>query len=442
MPPSLITRLELFLLKVLVFCLPFSVELNISGESRILFPTEILIGLLAVLLAMDLLKNVSVLNMPFYREFLWTIPLIAAYLFFIVFSEIPYVSAKFSIVNIFYILVFFVLQVRLFKRDQNLFPQLLLIYSLGLVAVTGWAVFRYHSLEWNPVVVPGIFKPFYNDHTILGASAAILAVFWLCFSFFAKRLISRFVSVGFSVFFLLLVFFSGSRAAFLSLFFSAFTGVLFLLRFRTRHVLGMGLLLFLMAFVFSGTIRERLQTNLSQSRNHYSSHVEHFLSAGNISTDASNLERMNRWVSAWRMFIARPLTGFGPGTYQFTYIPFQEESLKTHLSVKDPWDIPENSGGTAHSEYLLILSEMGILGLAALLLFFGRLVFIALDKSHHHHQKVKIMAAFLALSGYWFHALFNNFLNTEKFAFLFWGMAAWLVATYYDKNEKELLPGG
>lgn len=438
---SLITRLELFLFKILAFCLPFSVEIDIAGESRIHFPTEILIGLLAVLLAIDLLKNYSVLKSEYPGELLWIVPLVAAYILFILFSEMPEVSAKFSLVNIIYILIFYVLQVRLFKLDQGLFPQLLLIYSLGLIAVTGWAIFRYHTFEWNPVVVPGIFRPFYRDHTILGASAALLAVFWLCFSFMTKMAVSRFVSVALAIFFLLLVIFSGSRAAFFSLFISLSVGVLFLLRFRTRHVLLLLFSLLLTAFFFGGTIREKLLDNLAESRNPNAGYVEHFRSAGNISTDASNLERMNRWVAAWRMFTARPLTGFGPGTYQFTYIPFQEESLKTHLSVEDPLDIPENSGGTAHSEYLLVLSEMGILGFVALILFFGRLMYVVFDKSYGHNQKIKIMVAFSALAGYWFHALFNNFLNTEKFAFLFWGMAAWLIANYYDTDEKGILPG-
>jgi len=45
--------------------------------------------------------------------------------------------------------------------------------------------------------------------------------------------------------------------------------------------------------------------------------------------------------------------------------------------------------------------------------------------------------AFPALSTYLFHALFNNFLTTDKFAFLCWGTAAWLVAGYQNHKEDE-----
>ena len=48
------------------------------------------------------------------------------------------------------------------------------------------------------------------------------------------------------------------------------------------------------------------------------------------------------------MFEERPLFGFGPGTYQFTYIPFQEKSLENRLTVRNPDSPPQGSGGSAH----------------------------------------------------------------------------------------------
>ncbi len=43
--------------------------------------------------------------------------------------------------------------------------------------------------------------------------------------------------------------------------------------------------------------------------------------------------------------------------------------------------------------------------------------------------------ALVALSTYFFHALVNNFLTTDKFAFLFWGTAAWLLASYDQEGK-------
>ena len=77
----------------------------------------------------------------------------------------------------------------------------------------------------------------------------------------------------------------------------------------------------------------------------------------NITTDASNLERINRWKSALRLFAERPTLGWGPGTYQFEYASYQNYYEKTIIST--------NSGnkGNAHSEYLSILAESGWPGL-------------------------------------------------------------------------------
>jgi O-antigen ligase len=140
------------------------------------------------------------------------------------------------------------------------------------------------------------------------------------------------------------------------------------------------------------------------------------------------------------MFREKPLTGFGPGTYQFTYIPYQDPVFYNRLTVTNPWRIPENSGGTAHSEYLLALSEMGILGLLGWLLLLGRWIFMAFNKHNKGTQRIIMIMTFSALSTYIFHSFFNNFLNIDKFAFLFWAMAAWLTLNYNLAHGKQLLP--
>ena len=86
---------------------------------------------------------------------------------------------------------------------------------------------------------------------------------------------------------------------------------------------------------------------------------ERLESMSNVSTDASNLERLNRWNSAIELFKERPFFGWGPGTYAFVYAPYQDASDLTIIST--------NFGdGNAHSEYLGPLSEQGLLGFAIL----------------------------------------------------------------------------
>src|SRR5690606_3017212 len=69
-------------------------------------------------------------------------------------------------------------------------------------------------------------------------------------------------------------------------------------------------------------------------------------SVWNISTDASNLERLNRWSCAIRMWEDKPFFGWGPGTYMFNYAPYQLSHQLTIISTNF------GTNGNAHSEYL------------------------------------------------------------------------------------------
>jgi O-antigen ligase len=240
----------------------------------------------------------------------------------------------------------------------------------------------------------------------------------------------KLLSVALGVLFLAGVFLSYSRAAFLSLVFSVFIWAALQIRIRMKHIAMVVLLGMLLIGFYQRQLVEILYSNKNLSHDSSASYIERIESSGNISTDISNLERLNRWYSGIKMAWERPLTGFGPGTYQFTYIPYQSPRLMNRLTVRNHWHIPENSGGTAHSEYILALSEMGFFGLAALLLWIGRWVWIAFEKAGQHPQRKNILIAIAVLSTYLFHGAFNNFLNTDKFAFLFWGFAAWMAANY------------
>ena len=112
----------------------------------------------------------------------------------------------------------------------------------------------------------------------------------------------------------------------------------------------------------------KLEKNRQQSSTDLQTHVA---SISNISTDASNLERINRWNSAMRMFHDRPVFGWGPGTYQFKYAPYQRSSEMTVIST--------NAGdrGNAHSEYIGPLAEEGVLGTATFIFIIIAMIYRA-----------------------------------------------------------------
>jgi O-antigen ligase len=134
------------------------------------------------------------------------------------------------------------------------------------------------------------------------------------------------------------------------------------------------------------------------------------------------------------MFQEKPVLGFGPGTYQFLYAPYQKSSLKTIIST--------NFGdkGNAHSEYLGPLCEQGLIGaiiviiLVFAVMFLGyRLVYTVKDKS----VKILTITILMGMSTYFVHGFLNNFLDTDKASVPFWGFLAMLVCIdLYFKDEE------
>ena len=155
----------------------------------------------------------------------------------------------------------------------------------------------------------------------------------------------------------------------------------------------------------------------------------------NIASDASNLERINRWESALRMFEKKPVFGFGPGTYMFQYAPYQMSYEKTIISTN------AGDGGNAHSEYIGALAEQGVMGTLSYMLIVIITLYTALtllNKLKSKELKRLVLALTLGLITYYIHGFLNNFLDTDKISALFWGyMAAIVAIEIYHKNKSD-----
>ncbi len=139
------------------------------------------------------------------------------------------------------------------------------------------------------------------------------------------------------------------------------------------------------------------------------------------------------------MFKEKPFTGYGIGTYQFKYIPFQKGSEMTEISVTSAKNnYSQGIGGTAHSEYLLALAEGGLFSSAALIVVALYSLFMGMKLYYQADDSIKYYALMIMLSlfTYFLHGIFNNFLTTDKASFLVWGGLAALCALdiKYKKN--------
>jgi O-antigen ligase len=197
------------------------------------------------------------------------------------------------------------------------------------------------------------------------------------------------------------------------------------LRIKLSYLLVAGAIFIGGLFVFWDNIQMELERNNEvHTTEEFGTRLQ---SAANVSTDASNLERINRWACAIEMFKERPLLGFGPGTYQFEYAQFQEPENLTIIST--------NFGdlGNAHSEYLGALSESGIFGLISFLILVGAMFYSGITLYYDNSkidvaQKALVLSSILGLSTYFIHGFLNNYLDTDKAAVPIFGICAIFIA--------------
>ncbi len=347
-------------------------------------------------------------------------------------SSDPVVSIKFLLSRIWFVSVFFFIASQVLKTQENQ-RKVVWLYIIGFIPVLFYTFYEHSIRNFDQTSANWVMSPFFNDHTSYGAVLAMVFPFllWQCFSpriEGVKRLIVWVVTI---IFFVALVL-SYTRAAWVSL--VGALGVFIVLRFRIKAWMVITGALAVGVFLFTtlDSILLDMERNKQDSSSNLTEHVE---SISNVSSDASNLERINRWKSAWGMFLDRPAFGYGPGTYAFEYAPFQQSKDKTIISTN------AGDGGNAHSEYLGPLSEQGILGTVFMLGIVLSVIIagVRVYKSNLPKESRMIgLCLFLGLVTYYLHGILNNFLDTDKASALFWGFSVMILIL--DVQAKQLKP--
>lgn len=413
------------LLLFIAFATPLSInleELELGGLG-ISLPTEpLMVGvMLLFLLKMAIERNV-VSPRVWSHPITWVVMLQLLWMLVcIVPSSMPLVSFKYFTARLWFVVTMYLLMTRLFEEGRNM-HRFIWAYLAGLSIVIIYTLIHHAQYGFEHDPAHWVMSPFFKDHTSYGAIIAFFLPFSIAALYMPQYSRTR-KGVAFVLLALLTtgLIFSYTRAAWLSL--VGALGVYLVMRLRVP-VWALALLL-----VVGGTVywvnQEQITIALERNREESSDDLgEHVQSISNISSDASNLERINRWNSALRMWQERPVFGWGPGTYMFQYAPFQASEDRTIIST--------NFGvqGNAHSEYLGPLSEQGVLGLLLMLVLVGITIATALRlyaRMPVGGDRSLLMAAFLGLVTYYLHGGLNNFLDTDKAAVPFWAFTALVV---------------
>jgi putative inorganic carbon (hco3(-)) transporter len=411
----------------LAFLTPLSINIEEYTSSFGLFvPTEpLLFGLMIFLSAIQIKK-------AFLPHYIWRSPLIWAIVIYILWlllsaitSSHPIVSFKFILARLWFIVPVLFFGTYFFQKRSNRII-FIWLFIVATVLVIIYTLIHHSFYGFGEKEGHWVMSPFFKDHTIYGAIVALVLPLAVGLYLYKKHNpLVQMTLISLIVIILIGLVLSYTRAAWLSVLGSIGLAIVLYYKISWKPITVLAGVALIAVFIRWDQIQMELE------RNKYEHTTEAFderlQSAANISTDASNLERINRWSCAIAMFKERPIMGYGPGTYAFEYAPFQRPENLTIIST--------NFGdmGNAHSEYLGALAETGLIGMLSLIAVVAAIFFTGITLYHrlpkeHKEDRIIVLSTIMALSTYFIHAFLNNYLDTDKAAVPIWGICAmWLV---------------
>ena len=420
---------------ILFFFTPLSINIEEYTESFGLFiPTEpMLFGVMLLVVGMHLRKKIF----PVYVFRSYLVWAVAFYLFWMAVTSItssnPMVSFKFLLARLWFIVPLLLYGTVVFQKRRNILV-FLWLFICGMTITMLYTLFVHASYQFGEKEGHWVMNPLFKDHTIYGALVAFILPLVVGLYFSKKqRPIVQFLLVAIFIINVTALYFSYTRAAWLSIVVALMVMALIKLKIKFSWVASVSLAAALLIFFSWTSIQQSLERNDAEhTTEEFGERLE---SVSNVTTDASNLERINRWSCALDMFEERPFFGFGPGTYAFEYARFQEPENLTIISTNF------GDGGNAHSEYLGPLAEMGFMGLLSILaivsamFYLGITLYNSYDKKDHE-MRVLILAMVMALVTYFFHGILNNYLDTDKAAVPIWAICAIFITLDYQNRQK------
>lgn len=421
----------------------FPLSFNIEGFSDtfgLFIPTEpILFGLMLLVIWRGLsMSSLERNELDVFLSKQLIIRSIALYLLVVfvlsIVSTSPIVSFKSLLSKMWYIIPIFTIGFKTFTNEKMI-RWALWLFAIAMSLVTIYTVGIHSTYGFGEKESHWVMYPFFKDHTVYGATVAFATP--ILFGIYLSKkhdLLTSSVLIVMILINLTGLYFSYTRAAWLSV--MGAIGVWGLIRYRVKisYLLTIGFLIgIIVAFNWSDISYMMSKNTTEHTTENFRDRLE---SATNVTTDASNLERINRWDCAIQMFQERPWTGFGPGTYAFEYAPFQRAKNKTIISTNFA------NGGNAHSEFLLALSEMGIFGLLSFMAVVASFFYTAIKlyyRVDNREMKAIVLSIILALTTYFIHSFLNNFLDQDKIAVPVYGTVAMLLAIVFNvsKSKKE-----
>ena len=427
-----------YLFLLVVFCTPlsFNLEALSSGGFGLYIPTEPILLMLMFLYLFKIIYNKNNNLNTYWRHPISLIILLQLAWIFLtsISSEFPLISFKFLLSRLWFVIPMFFLGIHFFKKGIDHIYTFLWVFLIPLTIILIYTLINHASNGFSEEAGHWVMWPFFKDHTSYGAIIALFIPIVIGMMTDSKRSpYTRNILYLVFIIFCIALYYSYTRAAWVSVIAALFIYLLFVFKIKFKWLFTTGLMIGSIILINYNELSFLLEKNNAEhTTEDFNERVE---SMSNITSDASNLERFNRWNSAIRLFKERPIQGWGPGTYTFCYAPYQDSKDLTIISTNF------GDGGNAHSEYLGPLAEQGFIGMLLMILlvivFFYKASLLYIQSSDPAMKRL-IMMILLGMVTYFTHGILNNYLDSDKASIPVWGMMAIIVAIdLFHKKEKK-----
>ncbi|OWY25439.1 hypothetical protein C7N43_36810 [Sphingobacteriales bacterium UPWRP_1] len=404
--------------------IPLSIEYEIGETLATDLPTEPYIILLMGVAVMYYFANPRQLTRPLLNHPITV--LLCLHVLWIgitaLYAQVALVSGKFFLAKLWYVSVFYFLSI-LFLREEKHFKALFWCIAIPLSAVIVQTTVRHALLNFEFSEVNKTMTPFFRNHV---SYAVILAVF-LPFALHARHwykqgTIMRLVVKVIILLMLTGIVFAYTRAAYLSLLLIPVLRFVFAKQ-LTKWIAAVAFMGVLFMVVYYANDYRYLNLAPDYETTIYHANLEDHLTATFEGKDISSMERVYRWIAAFRMSLQHPLTGFGPGNFYNFYQYYTVDDFETYVS-----DNEERSG--VHNYFLMTLVEQGFIGL---LLFVGLCLAVLVTGENLYRrmppdQKPFVMAVLVSYAIILFNLTMGDLIETDKIGSLFFMNMAILAA--------------
>ncbi|MFT4751854.1 MAG: O-antigen ligase [Neolewinella sp.] len=397
---------------LLLVTIPISTNILLPGGFGTDLPTEPLaIGLTGLLILHAAKHWPEYDSKAFGHPIAWLLYLHVGWILFAtVFSDGFVTSLKFSVAKLWYVGAYFLVPLLIIKTPKKVTILVhCILWPLLFVAVQ--TLVRHGAYGFSFTMQHKTMFPFMNEHVSYAGCLATFAP-WLIFLGWwlkDKGKSHWWLSLLILPIWLLAVYFSFTRAAFVALFMAG--GAYYVIKWRLLKpalaLVVIGAIAVSVYFVRGNKYLDyapNFETTITQER------FDNLISATYKLEDISTMERFYRWVAAGHMVPYRPYTGWGPGSFLEHYEGYTVNAFKTYVS--------DNEGRSGiHSYYLMTLVEQGFPGLFIFLVYiFGALI---IGERMYHRQtdpaaRNAIMAALLAMLIVDAFNIINDQMETDK----------------------------